>query len=143
MRNLCVAVFALLLASSAAAQAPAPETESKDIREGLERCLVMPESAARADYKPIEAACAASVPLEERCVPCGCALAKSLVTTLRSEGYVFDVQDLSQDEVSTAVSLCADTLLTAITDAGVDLNPILELAGCRESGTLPECLADL
>lgn len=76
-------------------------------------------------------------------MPCGCALAKSLVTTLRSEGYVFDVQDLSQDEVSTAVSLCADTLLTAITDAGVDLNPILELAGCRESGTLPECLADL
>jgi hypothetical protein len=47
MRNLCIPVFALLLASSAAAQAPAPETESKDIREGLERCLVMPESAAR------------------------------------------------------------------------------------------------
>ncbi|KAL4428453.1 hypothetical protein ABPG75_002542 [Micractinium tetrahymenae] len=127
-----VAAAAVLTAVPAAAralaEAPVPPGNSTLPAELLQKCVITPEAAAKADYSGIKKTCGA--PLETRCSSCPCALLASLGATLYSLGFHIDLSQVTPADAAAALTQCQDTLLTAMQAAGVSLQSILELTQC-------------
>lgn len=90
------------------------------------------------------AACSASMPLDERCEACPCALVDSIAATLAAAGFdpSAALASFTQEELATSLALCQDTLLGALVQAGVDTQPIFELSACRDTiAALNQCAA--